>query len=84
VFVDTFTITRFVLSNGLEKRLYCRLIKSRQTPFATFRLYEDNQGHRWLEIVDGDQSCLEELIGETFEQRVATELLSLGLNKYSG
>jgi hypothetical protein len=32
----------------------------------------------------GGRSHLEELNGEAFEQRVAADLLALGLNKYSG
>ncbi len=79
-----FSIRVFTLLDGRERRLYCRLVKVRSAPVATYSLYEDYRGRRWLEIVAGGRSHLEELIGESFEQRVAADLLALGLNKYSG
>lgn len=81
---DHFRIKIFSLFNGLEKRLYCRLLKERQNFAAAYSLYEDYQGRQWLEIEVGGCSHLEELNGEAFEQRVAADLLALGLNKYSG
>jgi len=81
---DHFSIRVFTLLDGREMRLYCRLLRVRQAYVATYSLYEDYRGGRWLEIMAGDRSHLEELIGEAFEQRVAADLLALGLNKYSG
>jgi hypothetical protein len=81
---DDFSIRVFTLLDGRKKRLYGRLRKVRESYAAAYRLYEDFQGRRWLEIAVGGRSHLEELGGEAFEQRVAAELLTLGLNKYSG
>jgi hypothetical protein len=81
---DYFSIRVFTLLDGREMRLYCRLLKVRQSYVATYNLYEDYRGGQWLEILAGGRSHLEELIGESFEQRVAADLLVLGLNKYSG
>lgn len=77
-------LRRFTLLDGREIRLYCRLLKARAIPFAVFRLYEDDHGRRWLEISENQLSCLTPLLEESFEDRVAAELLTLGLNKYSG
>jgi hypothetical protein len=74
----------FALLDGRKVRLYGRLVKKRRSTAATYSLYEDFQGRQWLEIAVGGRVWLEELIGETFEQRVAADLLALGLNKYSG
>jgi hypothetical protein len=74
----------FHLLDGREVRLYCRLIKTRRNFAAVYSLYEDFQGRRWLEIAVGGLVWLEELVEESFEQRVAADLLTLGLNKYSG
>jgi hypothetical protein len=81
---DHFSIKGFTLLDGREVRLYCRLLQVRQAFVATYSLYEDYRGRQWLEIAAGGRSHLEELIGESFEQRVAADLLALGLNKYSG
>lgn len=81
---DHFSIRGFALLDGQEIRLYCRLLKVRQTFVVTYSLYESHRGRQWLEIAVGGRSHLEELIEETFEQRVAADLLALGLNKYSG
>jgi hypothetical protein len=78
------SIRIFNLLDGRERRLYCRLLRVRGNDAAVYRLYEDFQGRRWLESLVGGRSHLEELSGETFEQRVASELLAMGLNKYSG
>ena len=77
-------LRRFTLADGSERRLYCRLVKAREAVFVTCRLYEDQQGHEWLEIEAGGQAILVPLTDESFEQRVAAEINSLGLNKYSG
>ncbi len=81
---DPCCIKVFNLLDGREVRLYCRLLKERRIFAASYRLYEDFQGKQWLGIAVGGRVWLEELVGETFEQRVAADLLTLGLNKYSG
>jgi hypothetical protein len=81
---DHYSIRVFDLLDGGEKRLYCRLLKVRQNDAAAYRLYEDFLGSQWLEIAVGGRSHLEELSGESFGQRVAADLLALGLNPYSG
>jgi hypothetical protein len=81
---DYFSIRVFTLLDSRELRLYCRLRQVRQAFVAAYSLYEDHWGRQWLEIATGGRSHLEELIGESFEQRVAADLLALGLNKYSG
>jgi hypothetical protein len=81
---DHFSIRVFDLLDGGEKRLYCRLLRVRQSDAFAYRLYEDFQGRKWLEIAVGGRSHLEELCGESFRQRVAADLLALGLNPYSG
>ncbi|MGQ9920726.1 MAG: hypothetical protein ACUVRZ_05290 [Desulfobacca sp.] len=83
VFQD-FQIRGFTLLDGHTLRLYCRLRRQRHTEFAEYRLYEDHRQRYWLEIVAGSFSHLEECPDEYFEQRVAADLLALGLNKYSG
>ena len=70
--------------DGRKRRFYCRLLKERQEEGAIFRLYEDFRQRQWLEMKVGGWNHVEELFGETFEQRVAADLLALGLNKYSG
>jgi hypothetical protein len=77
-------LCRFTLTDGRELRLYCRLAEVRETPFLTCRLYEDHRGGRWLEVDAGGEAALLPLGEETFAQRVAAELNTLGLNKYSG
>jgi hypothetical protein len=79
-----FQLRRFTLTDGSEVRLYCRLVKAREPVFVTCRLYEDRGGHEWLEIEAGGQAILTPLTDESFEQRVAAEINTLGLNKYSG
>jgi hypothetical protein len=81
---DYCRIRVFSLLDGREVRLYCRLVKNRRNASMGYSLYEDFQGRQWLEIAVGGRVWLEELVGETFEQRVAADLLALGLNKYSG
>lgn len=81
---ECFVVRVFTLLDGRKIRLYCRLLKSRQGSELHYRLYEDFRGRQWLEIAVGGRVWLEELAGETFEQRVAADLLTLGLNKYSG
>jgi hypothetical protein len=81
---EPLVLRRFTLLDGRDLRLYCRLLKVRSTPFASFRLYEDNHGRRWLEIAENHRSWLTPLLHESFEERVAAELLALGINKYSG
>jgi hypothetical protein len=81
---DHCRIRVFSRLDGREVRLYCRLIKDRRSVLADYSLYEDFQGRQWLEIAVGERVWLEELVGESFEQRVAADLLVLGLNKYSG
>ena len=82
--LEHFSIRGFTLLDGRRVRLFCRLRKQRETEVATYRLYEDHRGRQWLEIITGSLSDLEEWPGGSFEQRVATDLLVLGLNKYSG
>lgn len=65
-------------------RFYCRLVKERRLPVAAYSLFADFQGRRRLHIEVGGGVWLEELGEESFEQRVAGELLTLGHNKYSG
>ena len=77
-------IRAFVVLDGRKQRLYCRLLKEREGEVAIFRLYEDFCGRQWLEMEVGGWNHVEELVGESFEQRVAADLLALGLNKYSG
>jgi len=81
---DNFILRRFTLLDGRSMRLYCRRRRVRSAYVATYSLYEDHRGHLWLEITAGGRSHLEELSGESFEQRVAADLLAFGLNKYSG
>ena len=77
-------IRAFSMLDGRKWRLYCRLLKERRGEAAIFRLYEDFRKRQWLEMEVGGWNHVEELVGETFEQRVAADLLALGLNKYSG
>jgi hypothetical protein len=79
-----FAIRRFRGPDGLEVRLYCRLLKERVVMAASFRLFEDRQGHKWLEIDAPEHSCLTPLGEASFEKRVADELLAMGIYKYSG
>ncbi|MFZ5452493.1 MAG: hypothetical protein ACOZF2_11600 [Thermodesulfobacteriota bacterium] len=81
---DQFRIKRFRLADGEEIIIYCKLLKFRPGPAATFSLYEDNRGFKWLDISVNDQSCLIAATDTSFEQQVAEELLTLGFNKYSG
>lgn len=81
---EQFQIRRFSLGGGQEITLYCQLLKFRPGPAATFSLYEDTRGLRWMEISINEQSFLTSLTDTTFEQQVAAELLTLGFNKYSG
>jgi hypothetical protein len=81
---DKFRIRRFRLADGQEIKLYCRLVKSRPGPAASFNLYEDNRGLKWMDITVNDQSLLIAIADKSFEQQVAEELLTLGFNKYSG
>jgi hypothetical protein len=81
---DQFSIRRFNLLDGQEVRIYCKLVKVRTVMAMSFNLYEDDSGLKWLEITANGQSRLLPLSHETFEQRVAAELLTLGFNKYSG
>ena len=69
---------------GQEITLYCRLVKARPGLAASFGLYEDNRGLKWMEIVINDQYQLVAATDTSFEQQVAEELLTLGFNKYSG
>ena len=77
-------IRTFAMLDGRKQRLYCRLLKEREGEAVIFRLYEDFCGRQWLEMEVGGWNHVEELVGESFEQRVAADLLALGLNKYSG
>ena len=43
---DYFSIRVFTLLDGREMRLYCRLLKVRQSYVATYNLYEDYRGGR--------------------------------------
>ena len=70
--------------DGDEIKLYCRLIKSRPGLAASFNLYEDHRGLKWMEIAINDQAHLVAVADTSFEQQVAEELLTLGFNKYSG
>lgn len=79
-----YQIKGFQLLDGQKQRLYCRLLKEREGEEVVFRLYEDFHGRQWLEMEVGGWNHVEELVGESFEQRVAQDLLVLGLNKYSG
>jgi len=81
---EPFQIRGFILLDGRISRLYCRLVRQRATEIATYRLYEDHRRRQWLEIVTGNLCHVEECAGEDFEQRVAADLLVLGVNKYSG
>jgi len=51
---------------------------------ATYRLYEDAHGLQWMEISMNDKSHLIPLTDASFEKQVADEMLTLGVNKYSG
>jgi hypothetical protein len=82
--VDPFKIRRFRLLSGEDSTLYCKLVAVRSGIAGTYSLYEDARGLQWLEIAINAQSCLIPLTGESFEQQVAQELLTLGFNKYSG
>ena len=79
-----FRIRRFRLAGGEDIKIYCKLVKFRPGPAATFSLYEDNRGLTWLDIAINDQSYLIAATDTSFEQLVAEELLTLGFNKYSG
>ena len=81
---DQFRIRRFRLVGGQDIKLYCRLVKFRAGVAASFGLYEDRQGLKWLDITVNDQSFLVSITDKSFEQQVADELLTLGFNKYSG
>lgn len=81
---EQFRIRRFRLISGEETSLYCRLVKVRSGLAAIYRLYEDTHGLQWMEISMHDQSHLIPLTDVSFEQQVAAELLTLGVNKYSG
>ncbi len=81
---DQFRIRRFRLISGEDITLYCRLAKVRSGMAATYRLYEDTQGRQWMEICINDKCHLIALTEVSFEQQVADELLTLGVNKYSG
>jgi hypothetical protein len=77
-------IRAFTLLDGRKRRLYCRLLKVRQGEATVFKLYEDFRRRQWLAMEVGGRTHVEELLGESFEQRVAADMLALGLNKYSG
>jgi hypothetical protein len=81
-----FNIRRFKLINGQETRIYCKLVKIRLEPElnARYRLFEDHQGQQWMEIDVNDQAYVMVLQDKSFEQQVVSELLTLGINKYSG
>ncbi len=81
---EQFHIRGFALLDGRIIRLYCRLRRWRGNDIATYRLYEDHRQRHWLEVVVGSYSHLEECPDEAFEQRVASDLLGMGLNIYSG
>lgn len=81
---DIFRIRLFSLLDGGTVRLFCRRLAQRAVPGASYHLYEDQRGRQWLQIVSGGRSHLEEITGESFEQRVAADLRESGLNKYSG
>jgi len=79
-----FRIRRFRLISGEDFTLYCKLVKVRSGVAATYRLYEDAHGLQWMEISMHDKSHLIALTDASFEQQVAAELLTLGVNIYSG
>jgi hypothetical protein len=79
-----FRIRRFKLVDGQEIKIYCRLVKSRLGLAASFNLYEDTRGLKWMDTSINDQSYLISITDKSFEQQVAEELLTLGFNKYSG
>ena len=81
---NQFRIRRFQLINGQDITIYCKLVKVRSGLAATYSLYEDSQGLKWMDISMQHQSYLLALTDVSFEQQVADELLTLGLNKYSG
>ena len=81
---DQFRIRRFRLISGEDITIYCRLAKVRAGMAATYRLYEDAQSRQWMEICINDKCHLISLTEASFEQIVADELLTLGVNKYSG
>ena len=81
---DQFRIRRFRLISGEDLTLYCKLVKARVEMAATFKLYEDAQRLQWMEISMNDKSHLIALADASFEQQVADELLTLGVNKDSG
>jgi len=81
---DQFRIRRFRLISGEDITLYCKLVKVRTEMAATYRLYEDVHGLQWMEIAMNNKSHLIALADATFEQKVAEELLTLGVNKDSG
>ena len=81
---NQFRIRRFRLANGEDIKIYCKLVKFRSGPAASFCLYEDNRGLQWLDIAINNQSYLIPATDIPFEQQVAEELLTLGFNKYSG
>jgi len=81
---DQFRIRRFRLISGEDITIYCRLAKVRTGMATTYRLYEDAQGRQWMEICINDKCHLISLADESFEQVVANEWLTLGVNKYSG
>jgi len=81
---DQFRIRRFKLADGQDLKIYCRLVKSRPGPAASFSLYEDSRGLKWMDIAINNQSYLIPVTDTSFEQQVAEELLTLGFNKYSG
>ena len=81
---DHFRIRRFRLISGEDLTHYCKLVKVRSEMAATYRLYEDAHGLQWMEISMNDKSHLIALTDASFEQQVADELLTLGVNKDSG
>jgi hypothetical protein len=81
---DHFRIRRFRLISGEDITLYCKLVKVRSGMAATYRLYKDAHGLHWMEISMHDKSHLISLTDTSFEQQVAAELLTLGVNIYSG
>jgi hypothetical protein len=81
---DQYRIRRFKLISGEDITLYCKLLKVRAAVAATYRLYEDAHGLHWMEISMHDKSHLISLTEASFEQQVAAELLTLGVNIYSG
>ena len=81
---DQLRIRRFRLISGEDLTLYCKLVKVRTEMAATYRLYEDAQGLQWMEISMNNKSHLIALADASFEQQIADELLTLGVNKDSG